>query len=144
MESLSVEKDKFSCPYCGEKMYQLRETMDLTLVCPKCGSSIDSEKLKYKIIKPEDLNIYNDSKKNNDSIFLIFNNNFMKKYTKFDNLMDFIIAGRLIHKKVSCINYEIFKKIPKHKLDKYIRKNTIFDSWNEMFEKASSRYLKLL
>ena len=144
METLTVEKDKFSCPYCGENMYQLREAMDLTLVCPECGSSIDSEKLKYKIIKPEDLKSYNNNKNNDNSIFLIFNDNFMKKYTKFDNLMDFIIAGGLIPKKVSCINYVIFKKIPKYKLDRYIRKNTVFNSWDEMFEKASSRYLKIL
>ena len=56
---------------------------------------------------------------------------------------DFIIASELVPKDLASVNYEIFKKIPLRQLNEYIDGNTVFDSWDEMFGKATERYLRI-
>jgi hypothetical protein len=147
MERLFAEKEDCNCPNCGKEMYALPDTLILTYVCPKCGCSFDTESNEFKYRNRGSSNDHDkftkNSSNNEEFIYFIFNKNFMKKYTKYDNLMDFINAGQLIPEKISQLNYEIFKKISKNKLDKYIKNTTVFNSWEDMFEKASSRYLKI-
>ncbi|MCK4348321.1 MAG: hypothetical protein KAW47_06870, partial [Thermoplasmatales archaeon] len=73
----------------------------------------------------------------------LFTSQFMKKYTEYDNFTDFIISSELIPKEISSITYELFKTIPLRQLNEYIKGNTIFDSWDEMFDKATGRYLRI-
>ena len=126
-------------------MFKLDDARVLTYVCAECGGTFDSEyeKSNHKGCNSNYNKFSRDDKDNMEYIFYIFNRNFMEKYTKYDNLRDFMAAGRLLPRNMDCLSYEIFKKISKLKLDRYVKRNTIFGSWDEMFEKASSRYLKL-
>jgi hypothetical protein len=67
----------------------------------------------------------------------------MKKYTKFDNIIDFLNAGRLLPKGIEEITFDVFKKVRGYKLDQYVKDNTIFNNWDEMFETATGRYLMI-
>jgi len=123
-------------------MYLLPEALTPTYVCPECGCSIDAEDQDFD---PENarLNCEQALDGNNDRKFIerLFNSNFMKKYTKYDNFTDFILDSGLIPQDISKITYELFQTISREKLDKYIRVNTNFSSWDDMFDKATSRYL---
>ena len=138
----AMKKEKFLCPDCGEKMYLLPEASTSTYVCPECGCSIDAEDQDFD---SEDirLNCEQALDSNNDRKFIerLFNSNFMKKYTKYDNFTDFILDSGLIPQDISSITYELFQTISRQKLDVYIRASTIFSSWDDMFDKATSRYL---
>ena len=138
----AIKKDDFLCPDCGEKMYLLPETSNFTYVCPKCGCSIDAEGQDFDSkdarLKGEQNFDDNIPRK---SIEQLFNSNFMKKYTKYDNFSDFIIDSGLIPQDNLSMTYELFKSISGEKFDEYIRANTVFNSWDDMFDKATSRYL---
>ena len=49
----------------------------------------------------------------------------------------------LIPKSDGIITYEDFNGIPREEIDEFVRANTVFSTWDEMFEKASGRYLKI-
>lgn len=132
-----VKKEKLNCPDCGNKMYQLSDSSTSTYVCPECGRSVDAEYVR------SDCNQSPDSSDGKISIDKLFNNAFMKKYTDYDNLTDFIINSELVPKNTLVVTHEIFENIPCEEFDEYIRSNTIFESWNDMFDKATSRYLKV-
>ena len=139
-----IKKEKFLCPDCGKKMYLLPDTSTFTYVCPDCGCSIDAEDQDFDS-KDMPLNREQALDGNNDGKFIerLFNSNFMKEYTKYDNLTDFILDSGLIPQDVSSITYELFQTISGEKLDTYIRDSTIFSSWDDMFDKATSRYLRI-
>lgn len=132
-----IEKGKLNCPDCGKKMYQLSDSSTSTYVCPECGRSVDAEYVR------SDCNQSPDSSDGEVSIDKLFNNAFMKKYTNYDNLTDFIINSELVPNDTLVVTHEIFKNIPCEEFNEYIRSNTIFDSWNDMFDRATSRYLKV-
>ncbi len=132
-----VKKEKLNCPDCGNKMYQLSDSSTSTYVCPECGRSVDAEYVR------SDCNQSPDSSDGEISIDKLFNNAFMKKYTDYDNLTDFIINSELVPKDTLVVTHEIFGNISCEEFDEYIRSHTIFDSWNDMFDRASSRYLKV-
>ncbi len=138
----TVEKEKFLCPDCGKKMYLLPDTSTFTYVCPDCGCSIDVEDQDFDS-KDTRLNCEQALDGNNGGKFIerLFNSKFMKEYTKYDNFTDFILNSGLIPQDISTITYELFQTISIEKLDAYIRDSTIFSSWDDMFDKATSRYL---
>ena len=132
-----VKKEKLNCPDCGNKMYQLSDSSTSTYVCPECGRAVDAEYVR------SDCNQSPDSSDGKISIDKLFNNAFMKKYTNYDNLTDFILNSELVPKDILVVTHDIFENIPCEEFNEYIRSNTIFDSCNDMFDKATSRYLKV-
>jgi len=131
------KKEKLNCPDCGEKMYSLSDSSTSTFVCPECGCSVDAEYFN------SDCNRSTDSSDDEISIDKLFNNVFMKKYTDYDNLTDFIIDSELVPKDILVVTHEIFENIPCEEFNEYVRSHTIFNSWNDMFNKATVRYLKV-
>ena len=140
VETMDVmQKEKLKCPDCGEKMYQLQDSVTSTYVCPECGCCIDAGD---KNINTGDIRPNSNDNDMRISIEKLFDSNFMKKYTNYDNFTDFMIDSELIPKNISLVTYDLFETIPDKKLDEYIKTNTIFNSWKDMFDKATSRYLK--
>ena len=139
-----MKKGKYLCPDCGKKMYLLPDSTASTYVCPGCGCSIDE--------KEQDLDSENtslpcgqflDAKNDKKFIERLFNSKFMKDYTKYDNFTVFILDSGLIPQDISGITYELFQNIPRDQLDIYVKSNSVFSSWDDMFDKATSRYLKI-
>ena len=132
-----IKREKLKCPDCGKEMYQLSDSSTSTYVCPECGHSIDADYVH------SDCDQSPGSSGGKISIDKLFNNAFMEKYTNYSNLTDFIINSELVPKNILVVTHEIFENIPCEEFDEYIRSNTIFESWNDMFDKATSRYLKV-
>ena len=130
-----MKKEKYLCPDCGKKMYLLPDSSTSTYVCPGCGCSIDEED---QDLDSEDTSLHCGQ-------FLDAKNDkkFMKDYTKYDNFTDFILDSGLIPQDISGITYELFQNIPRDQLDTYVKSNSVFSSWDDMFDKATSRYLKI-
>jgi len=141
----ATKKEKFICPDCGKKMYLLPDTVSSTYVCPECGCSIDADEHDFISEDPRlNCNQVLDGKNDRKFIERLFNSKFMKKYTKYDNFTDFILDSGLIPQDNLSITYELFQTISGEKLDTYIKASTIFNSWDDMFDKATSRYLGML
>lgn len=67
----------------------------------------------------------------------IFDIDFMNQYTKFNSIYDLLNSSNYNVK-----SNEDFLSIPQGDLDKIISENTSFSSWDEMFIKASERYIE--
>jgi len=80
-------------------------------------------------------------KSRNLSFDKIFNNKFMRKYTKYSTLNDFVIASGLVPKDTTIVTDKMFLSIPDKPFDDYIRKTTRFKSWKHMQQIATSEYL---
>lgn len=63
----------------------------------------------------------------------LLNVSFMKKYTSFSNIDGFLEAGGF--------SQEDSETIPDDELDVYVRKNTNFDSWDDMLTAAYEEYI---
>ena len=120
-----LEKN-MECPVCGGKVIQLKESKKI-YICRRCGLSIEEEHLK---------------KEGNGGLLIekLFNQRFMQKYTGYKTLEEFLRNSNLItdHKKIT---YETIQNLPKRTFNKYIRSETEFRSWDEMFKKAVELYL---
>lgn len=139
MSSLADAKQKVKCPDCNEEMYRLPGSSEPIFVCPKCGNSIDN-------VCEESNPFSKDEKKIGEKKQLmqkLFPDYFMKKYTDFDSFTDFIDQCKFIKCDIADISNETFEHLPKGRWDRFVRKNTTFSSWNEMFECAVERYLKM-
>jgi DNA-directed RNA polymerase subunit M/transcription elongation factor TFIIS len=128
MEQRELEKNKLLCRYCGSTLYALDENESELYVCESCGKTFDREQLftGRNAVQGKDKN----------KMFKLFNNRFMKKYTSFENFYDFINHCPL----TDLMNGDLFNesipfKYPR-KWNKYVKKNTQFSCWDEMFEKA--------
>ena len=144
MEGKEQEK-KWFCPKCKGEMYRLPGSSHSIYICQKCGCSIELEDTEI-VFKNENLKEKHSVGSINageNQLKKLFTPQFMKKYTEYDNFTDFIISSELIPKNVLSITYELFKTIPIRQLNAYIKSNTIFESWDEMFDKATGRYLRI-
>ncbi len=144
MEKKEQEK-KWICPNCKGDMYRLSGSSHSIYICKKCGCSIEQEN-----IKNDFENEYSEENQNVEGINVgknqlkrLFTPQFMNKYTEYDNFADFIISSELIPKDTPSITYELFKNIPLRQLNEYINGNTVFESWDEMFDRATERYLRI-
>ena len=71
----------------------------------------------------------------------LFNPMFMKRFTKSSSFEEFILKSGLVNSEKE-VTLEACEAIPDKDLDKYIRKNTKFPSWEAMHSKAVMEYLK--
>ncbi|KNY26357.1 hypothetical protein [Pseudobacteroides cellulosolvens] len=72
---------------------------------------------------------------NEVSFEVLFNDNFIQKYTSFKTL------GEMFDKSQYKVeSAEDLDKIPEEELDAYVNKNTEFESWAEMMETAIGEY----
>lgn len=141
------KETNYICPECEGKMYLLPGSLTSIYVCRECGCSADLNSYDIKngeIRKKLEEESNNESlHKGKNNICNIFPNAFMRKYTKFDNIVDFLNAGGLLPRNVEQITFDIFKKIRGFRLDQYVKKNTSFKNWDEMFDAATGRYLMI-
>lgn len=73
---------------------------------------------------------------NEISFDVLFNPKFIQKHTKFSSIDDFLEQSGF-----DCSSTEAFDSIPSDALDKYVRENTSFHSWQEMLEEATNDYI---
>ncbi len=136
----SIEtKQKIECPECGKEMYRLPGSSEPIFVCPKCGNSIDAVYDDQNFFETKDRQI--DEK--DHLMKRLFPDYFMKKYTKFQTFFEFISKSNLINCDLDDISQATFEKLPKGKWDRFVRDNTSFSCWDEMFDCAVERYLKM-
>ena len=147
MEIMDRKEKAYVCPECEGKMYLLPGSLTSIYVCRNCGCSADSNsndirngEIRDKLAEETNSESL---QKGKNCISSIFPNGFMKKYTKYDNIIDFLNAGKLLPENTQQITFDIFKKIQGFKLDHYIKSNTVFNNWDEMFDKAAGRYLMI-
>ena len=77
------------------------------------------------------------SKKTTVSFAELFNETFMREYTKCSSFDEFLESGGF---KVTSI--EDFKAIPDAEFDDYIHRNTAFESWKDMQKQAHAYWIK--
>ena len=68
----------------------------------------------------------------------VFTANFMKTYSSFESLEDFLIDGGLVTGKVT---QESFDAIPIDSLNLWVQKETSFQTWAEMLSQATQEWL---
>ncbi len=68
---------------------------------------------------------------------ILFNADFMKKYTKFTSMSEMLEKSEFEVK-----NAEDFSKIPEDEWDKYVKENTSFENWDAMKVQAGKLYVK--
>ena len=139
MNPMVDTKQKISCPECGKEMYRLSGSSEPIYVCPKCGNSIDNVYAEPDLFGKDNRKI----SEKKQLMQKLFPDYFMKKYTDFDTFSDFIHSCSFITCEIKDISNETFEHLPKGKWDRFVKKNTMFSSWDEMFEYAVERYLKL-
>lgn len=145
MEKKQEQKKKYFCPKCKGDMYRLPGSSHSIYICKKCGCSIEPEDITVdlKSEDPKEKHSMGSINAGKNQLKRLFTPQFMSKYTEYDNFADFIISSELIPKDTSSITYELFKNIPLRQLNEYINSNTVFESWDEMFDKATGRYLRI-
>lgn len=67
----------------------------------------------------------------------LFTSAFMAKYTNFNSFDELLAAGDFVVN-----NSEDFKAIPDDAFDLHISKNTQFNTWQDMMQKAGVEYAK--
>lgn len=63
----------------------------------------------------------------------VFRRNFMKKYTRYDNIDKFISD--------SPANIDHRNSFQTREFERFVSKNTVFDDWDEMKSKASENWI---
>lgn len=66
----------------------------------------------------------------------LFSQSFMARYTKFKSINEMVDESPF-----KMENEEDFKNIPDLEWDNYVKENTSFQNWNEMFSKAGEECL---
>ena len=142
---VKTEEKKLFCPTCEIEMYRLPGSLTAIYLCNKCGCSIEPEEINVNLQNKNSMEyeFSEDISIGEKCLNKLLTPKFMKKYTNYDNFDDFIIASKLLPKKISSFTFEIFKTIPITKLDNFVRANSIFNTWDEMFDNATGRYLRI-
>jgi hypothetical protein len=142
-----VKKEERSlyCPTCEIEMHRLPGSLTSIYICNKCGCSIEPEETFENItnVDPIENKFSENITEGEKCLEKLLTPKFMKKYTNYDNFDDFIFASKLLPKNATSFSYEIFKTIPITKLDNFVRANSVFDTWDEMFDSATGRYLRI-
>mgnify|MGYP000044063156 CR=1 FL=1 len=128
LKTRSASEKNLVCPSCGGELIQLKDSRKI-YICSNCGKSIELENL-----------LINEDSDGGLLIKKLFNQGFMQKYTGFKSLEEFLRNSNLIEDHNE-ITYELIEKLPKRSFNRYIRSETKFRSWNEMFSKAVELYL---
>jgi len=81
-------------------------------------------------------NIEDISGKHEVSFDKLFNDNFMKEHSKFNSFQEL-----LDNSKFKPTTKEEFLAIPDDEWDVYIKENTNFESWKEMYQNAGQAYM---
>lgn len=124
----SIYNSRIVCPICGGEVIPLKESKKI-YICENCGRSLERSDLLLKIDSNGGLLIEK-----------LFNQQFMRKYTGFKSLEGFLRNSNLITNHME-ITYETIENLPKRTFNRYIRSETKFKSWDEMFRKAVELYL---
>jgi len=130
---------KIRCPDCGKPMYSLKGALSPIYVCSCCGASIDEKTIQEQKERQNSNN--NDGEQS--LLRNLFPNHFMKKYTEFSDFNDFIAQCKFFDSSIDNFSKETIANIPERKINKYVRENTCFMTWDQMFEKAVECYLKM-
>jgi hypothetical protein len=127
------DKQNFVCKNCRGKLYPLQDSVENIYVCESCGKSFDYDSICENRTKSVQ----------QIPIYILFNDQFMKKYTNFSCFDEFINDCPIILDEFSnTFDEKIPMKYPK-KWDKYVRDTTVFSSWSEMFDKAIELHLHI-
>jgi hypothetical protein len=79
----------------------------------------------------------NESSKNNLPWQELFNDAFMKHYSSYDDLHKFFQASGF---KIE--NAKDFQQVPEDQWEEFVKKNTSFNSWEEMLSEAGKSWIK--
>ena len=124
------DEQNYVCQNCRGHLYPLEGSVEHIYVCESCGKSFDYETICDTNSTIKQIPIYS-----------LFNENFMKRYTNFNDFKDFINNCPFsIDEFTETFDESIPLKYPK-KWNKYIQEQTRFSTWNEMFEKAVELHL---
>lgn len=67
----------------------------------------------------------------------VFDTKFMKRYTHYKSFEQFLSNGQF-----GITKQKDFEDLPEDKMDAYVHKSTKFDTWQEMIDAATDRYIK--
>ena len=70
-------------------------------------------------------------------VLSLFTSDFMSRYTKFNSLIDFIVASGQ-----DFTSQTAWNSIQNGNIDKFIQQNSEFESWTDMYTTAGNEFLK--
>lgn len=70
-------------------------------------------------------------------VLSLFTSDFMSRYTKFDNLVDFIAASGQ-----DFTSQDSWSSIQDGEINSFIQQNSDFDSWEDMYTTAGNEFLQ--
>jgi hypothetical protein len=70
------------------------------------------------------------------SFGVLFNSSFMRTYTNFESFDELLTAGGFVVN-----NQDDFKAIPDDEFDSHVRNTTKFDSWQQMLNTATEKFV---
>ena len=85
-----------------------------------------------------------ESRLNKEEIHLeeILDEEFMTSYTSYDSFHEFISHSKLFPQYHKVMKKEMLDSISLKKIDTYIKMNTSFSNWKELFHVAVEEYIK--
>ncbi len=66
----------------------------------------------------------------------VFSTSFMRKFTRYKSFEKFLQGG-----KFAITNQQDFEALPEEKMDAHVKRSTKFDSWQEMLDFATDKYI---
>jgi DNA-directed RNA polymerase subunit M/transcription elongation factor TFIIS len=130
---------EITCPDCEKPMYPLKGSNKPIFICSYCGASFDKRSLEKKKLEEQSCNANEDQ----NLLRNLFSEQFMRKYTDFENFSDFIRDCDLFGDSIENCSKDAMTQLPERKVNRYVKKHTRFSTWDQMFEKAVEVYLKM-